>query len=54
MQGGPGECEQNGEIFTLSIHLQYKGLMWKQEMSYERQACMLMVPMATSLHIEIK
>lgn len=54
MQGGPGECEQNGGNFTLSIHLQYKGLMWRQEMSYERQARVLMVPMATSLHIEIK
>lgn len=27
--------------------------MWKQEMSYERQARMLTVPVATSLHSEI-
>lgn len=30
------------------------GLMWRQEMSYERQAGVLGVPVATSLHIEIK
>lgn len=54
IQGGRVECEQNRGNFTLTIHLQYKGQIWKQEMSYEHQACMLMVPVATSLRIEIK
>lgn len=54
IQGDLGEGEQNRGNFTLSIHLQYEGLIGKQEMSYERQARMLMVPVAISLHIEIK
>lgn len=54
IQGGSGGWEQRKENFILSIHLQYKGLMWKQEMSYQCQACMLMGPVATSLHTEIK
>lgn len=40
--------------FTLSFYLQCEGLTWKQEMSSERQACPLLVPVATSLQVEIK
>lgn len=52
MQGGPWEPRQNWGNFTLSIQLQYKGLM--REMSYERQARVLVVPVAPRLQIEIK